>query len=384
MTIQIVGWALIHSLWQGALIGALLGVGLIALRKAPASWRHTACLIALIAMPVMPLLTSIQTGGRTAQTEFKSTTAAEFPVTRQQPTDQQTLRAEAPAPETPVSASASTQSQFQLETLLPWIVRFWMLGVLLLSLRVIAGFVGARRLVNYGTSGVSDEIAQAAARIAQRLRVTQAVRVLASVRAPVPMVIGLLRPVVLMPISLLNGLTLSQVEAILAHELAHVRRYDYAINLLQTVIETIFFYHPAAWWVSRKLRDEREHACDELAVAFCGDDPVFYSRVLLTVEQWRGERISFAPAATGGSLALRIRKLIGEDERRLDVGPRWFAGVVTVATVLLAASSLINDKADAQTPFNQQTITKGDTTRARPSSIDRFTGSGDMAARWKW
>ncbi|HEY0808988.1 MAG TPA: HEAT repeat domain-containing protein, partial [Longimicrobiales bacterium] len=216
------------------------------------------------------------------------------------------------------------------------------------------------------------------------LRVPQAVRVLASVRAPVPMVIGLLRPVVLMPISLLNGLTLSQVEAILAHELAHVRRYDYAINLLQTVIETIFFYHPAAWWVSRKLRDEREHACDELAVAFCGDDPVFYSRVLLTVEQWRGERISFAPAATGGSLALRIRKLIGEDQRRLDVGPRWFAGVVTVATVLLAASSLINDKADAQTPFTQQTITKGDTTRARPSSIDRFSGSGDIAARWKW
>src|SRR5688572_15563144 len=382
MTVQIVGWTLIHSIWQGALIAALLGVVLIALRNAPASWRHTACLIALIAMPLTPLLTSMQTG-HTANANVKPTTAINVEQTPAEP-GQPALRTDVPPSEVAVRTGGPARPRFRIEALLPWIVGIWMLGVLLLSLRVIAGFVGARRLVNYGTAGVSEEIAQAAARIARRIRVSQTVRVLASVRAPVPMVIGLLRPVVLMPVSLLSGLTLSQVEAILAHELAHVRRYDYAINLFQTVVETFFFYHPAAWWVSRKLRDEREHACDELAVAFCGDDPVFYSRVLLTVEQWRGERISFAPAATGGSLALRIRKLIGEDERRLDVGPRWFAGVVTVATVLLAASSLINDKADAQTPFNQQTITKGDTTRARPSSIDRFTGSGDMAARWKW
>lgn len=386
MTVQIVGWTLIHSLWQGALIAALLGVVLIALRKAPAAWRHAACLIALVAMPVMPLLTSLQSiRNAPVITSELSTGASELPaapagqVAAPQRAAEPPTRSEA----TGVEPTSIARRNVDLEALFPWIVGAWLIGVLLLSLRVIAGFVGAHRLVNYGTAAVSAEIAAAATRIAQRIGVSQTVRVLASVRAPVPMVIGLMRPVVLMPVSLLSGLTLSQVEAILAHELAHVRRYDYAFNVLQTVIETFFFYHPAIWWISRKLRDEREHACDELAVSLCGDDPVFYSRVLLTVEQWRGERISFAPAATGGSLALRIRKLLGEEERRFDVGPRWFAGVITVVGVLLAGSGVWHDRADAQTPLTQQ-IAKGDTTRARPSSIDKFTGTGDLTTRWNW
>jgi beta-lactamase regulating signal transducer with metallopeptidase domain/HEAT repeat protein len=386
MTVQIVGWTLIHSLWQGALIAALLGLVLLALRKAPAAWRHTACLIALIAMPVMPLLTSLQSVRNAPAAAVQPSTAASelSPAPGALAgTPQEAIKQPNQSEASGVEQTSTTRRNVHLEALFPWIVGAWLIGVLLLSLRVIAGFMGAHRLVNYGTAAVSAEIAAAATRIAQRIRVSQTVRVLASVRAPVPMVIGFMRPVVLMPVSLLSGLTLSQIEAILAHELAHVRRYDYAFNVLQTVLETLFFYHPAIWWLSKQLRDEREHACDELAVSLCGDDPIFYSRVLLTVEQWRGERISFAPAATGGSLALRIRKLIGEDERRFDVGPRWFAGVITVVGVLLAGSGVWHDRADAQTPSTQQ-IAKGDTTRARPSSIDRFTGTGDLAARWNW
>jgi beta-lactamase regulating signal transducer with metallopeptidase domain/HEAT repeat protein len=386
MTVQIVGWALIHSLWQGVLIAALLGVTLTMLRKAPAAWRHLACVIALVAMPAAPLLTSIRsTAVRAATPALPATTGllerngANAPATL--PDDARTTRLRGNT----AASLVGTRLRFDMDRLLPWLVAFWLFGVVVLSLRVIGGYVRARRLVRLGTAAVATEIAAAAARIAHRLRVTSTVRVLESVRAQVPMVIGLLRPVVLMPASLLTGLTMQQIEAILAHELAHVRRYDYAINLVQTVIETFFFYHPAMWWLSRRLRDEREQACDELAVAQCGGDPIFYSRVLLTVEEWRRERIAFAPAATGGSLSLRIRKLIGEDDRKLDVGPRWFAGVVTVAAALFATGSLLTDKADAQSlEIMHEERGVQDTARARPASVQRFSGAGSAEQRWEW
>ena len=389
MTVQLVGWALIHSLWQGALIAALLGIALTVLRKAPAAWRHIACLIALVAMPVLPLVTSARmiaqppagdiaaeaktdAGGATARTDRGAIqTASDAGV---------------PASSPPAMTSVVARSwRLDIERIFPWLVAGWLFGVLLLSLRVIGGYVRARALVHTATGAVSTEISAAARRIAERLRVGATVHVLESARAQVPMVIGMVKPVVLMPASLLSGLSLPQVEAILAHELAHVRRYDYAINLFQTVIETFFFFHPAVWWLSRRLRDEREQACDELAVSLCGGDPVFYSRVLLTVEEWRSERISFAPAATGGTLATRIRKLIGDDERKLDVGPRWFAGIVTVVAVVVATAGAVSDRADAQSTRKLDEVPASqDTARARPSVIHKFAGTGTLEERWKW
>jgi beta-lactamase regulating signal transducer with metallopeptidase domain/HEAT repeat protein len=387
MTVQLVGWALLHSLWQGALIAALLGITLAVLRKAPAGWRHLACLVALLAMLAIPLFTSArmveQAPGTSATTpSLSNDITVDAPPATAGPETQQTSRVpDRSAPPEPVSL----QRRFDVEAMFPWLVGFWLFGVLLLSLRVIGGYVRARTLVHTATEAVSADIAAAAGRIAGRLRVTAAVRVLVSARAQVPMVIGMIRPVVLMPASLLTGLTLQQVEAIIAHELAHVRRYDYAINLFQTIVETLFFFHPAVWWLSRRMRDEREQACDELAVSMCGGDPIFYSRVLLTVEEWRSARISFAPAATGGSLALRIRKLIGEDDRKLDVGPRWFAGVVTVAAALFATGSAVSDKAEAQSlEVVAEASNTQDTARARPASVTRFSGTGSLEDRWKW
>src|SRR2546422_656218 len=109
------------------------------------------------------------------------------------------------------------------------------------------------------------------ARLAARLRIRRPVRVLESAVVQVPAVIGWLRPVILLPASALTGLTPLQLDALVAHELAHVRRYDYLVNLIQSVIETLLFYHPAVWWASQQVREEREHCCDDLAVVVCGD-----------------------------------------------------------------------------------------------------------------
>src|SRR3989454_6019086 len=190
-------------------------------------------------------------------------------------------------PESPAAAVAAARLRTTIEPTLPWIVVVWFGGVLVLSLRLTSGWLVARRLGRTATHPVPEACREALARLAARLRVTRPVRVLESAVIQVPAVIGWLRPVILLPASALTGLTPLQLDALLAHELAHVRRYDYLVNLLQSAVETLLFYHPAAWWVSRRVREEREHCCDDLAVAACGGDAHVYATALLGMEQLR-------------------------------------------------------------------------------------------------
>ncbi len=193
---------------------------------------------------------------------------------------------------------------------LPWLVIAWLLGASFSALRLAGGFVLAQRLKREPAPLVSDGWQETLARLMQRLRVSRPVRLCASALVEVPTVIGWLRPVVLLPACALTNLSAAQLEALIAHELAHIRRHDYLINLLQSVIETLLFYHPAVWWLSRRVRVEREHCCDDLAVAATGDVLV-YARALATLETLRSRpAVSLAVAANGGSLMQRIQRLL--------------------------------------------------------------------------
>ena len=164
-----------------------------------------------------------------------------------------------------------------------------------------------------------------------RLRVSRPVRLCESVLVEVPTVIGWLRPVILVPASALTGLSAEQLEALLAHELAHIKRYDYLINLLQTAVETLLFYHPAVWWLSAQIRQEREHCCDDLAVATCGD-VLTYARALAELEQLRSVAPQLAVAANGGALINRIQRLVGSPVHASHRFESWLAGVIALAT----------------------------------------------------
>ena len=179
-----------------------------------------------------------------------------------------------------------------------------------------------------------------ATRLSRRLHIARAVTLLESTLVDVPTVIGLLKPVVLLPASALGGLAPQQLEAILAHELAHIRRHDYLVNLLQTLVETVLFYHPAVWWLSRRIRIERENCCDDLAVSLCGD-PVAYAHALADLEALRSGPAPdhhIAMAATGGSLLQRVRRLLGAPSSHTGRGPAWLAG--SVALLLLGGIAL--------------------------------------------
>ncbi|HVZ20689.1 MAG TPA: M56 family metallopeptidase, partial [Vicinamibacterales bacterium] len=169
-------------------------------------------------------------------------------------------------------------------------------------------------------------------RLAVRLRLRRHVHVAESSGVEVPSVIGWWRPVLLLPLTGLAGLTPSQAEAIVAHELVHVRRHDYLVNVLQRVTETVLFYHPGVWWVSHRMRVEREHCCDAVVVGTCGN-AADYATALLRLEETRGADLPrLAVAASGGVLLNRIRRILNPPP---DDGRSLAPAVVTAATVLL-------------------------------------------------
>src|SRR5438309_2814677 len=322
------GWALVDSLWQDALAAAGLAALLALIPVRAARARYTLATFTLGLMLALPLATAVQVSGASPWTSDAVTAtspAAPGPMSGPGP------RAGPVAPT--ALAPVAARIRAAMEPALPWVVLVWFSGVVALSLRLASGWLVTRQLGSVGTSSVPDACREAVARLAARLRISRPVRVLESAVVQVPAVIGWLRPVILLPASALTGLTPLQLDALLAHELAHVRRYDYLVNLIQSVIETLLFYHPAVWWVSQQVRDEREHCCDDLAVAVCGD-PHFYARALLGMERLRVTPPGFvlAAAGRGGSLMGRIRRLVAPVQT--EIFPRWMAGVIAVALAL--------------------------------------------------
>jgi beta-lactamase regulating signal transducer with metallopeptidase domain len=244
------------------------------------------------------------------------------------------------APESGGIARAFEAGAAQLE---PWIVPAWMCGVVLLSARFLAGWNGARRLPLKGVRPAPEALEAVLGRLCVRLGVRRPVLLLESVRVSVPTALGVLRPAILLPACAVTGLSPEAIEAVLAHELAHIRRHDYLVNLLQTAAETLLFYHPAVWWVSRRIRIERENCCDDLAVAATGDSRG-YVRALVVLEEIRAPRLAApgpAVAADGASLWRRVARLIpvsSPSPSQADA-PRWLAGLLALAMAAVVGAA---------------------------------------------
>jgi beta-lactamase regulating signal transducer with metallopeptidase domain/protocatechuate 3,4-dioxygenase beta subunit len=276
------GWTLVHFLWQGSAIAiALALVRAFIGRRLSARGRYALSCAALALMTAAPLFTFLAAGSVNASA--------------------------LPRPEWPLAAGAGW------ERALPWLVVAWLAGVVVFSARIAAGWRAASRLRRIAVGSVPGDWQEALVELIRRMRVSAPVRLLASSLAPAPAVVGWLRPVILMPVEAMAGLPIEQVRALLAHELAHILRQDYLVNILQSVSEALLFYHPAVWWVSSQIRAERELCCDDLAVEASGD-ALEYAIALADLETARRARLRAVMAANGGSLAHRIRRLAGKPE----------------------------------------------------------------------
>jgi beta-lactamase regulating signal transducer with metallopeptidase domain len=336
--VQALGWTLLHFLWQGLLAAALLAGLDVVLARGAARLRYLACTASMLLMLALPAATfSVM---RSAGTEQISAPAAEGTPTASAPMA---------APRENVSLDRGNAAlRDRLAPALPALVALWCLGVALLSLRTLGGWLLAQRVRR---SGVANGLAALEATLdglRERLRVSQPVRLCRSWLVEVPTVVGWLRPVILLPAGALTNLSPLQLEVILAHELAHIRRCDYLVNLLQTAVETLLFYHPAVWWVSHRMRAERELCCDDVAVAACGS-PVTYARALAELEGLRGAP-SLAMGAGGGSLLQRIARLVGAPAPA-DSGPRWLAALLVLSAV---AALAVGSSLQAQTAGDRQ------------------------------
>jgi beta-lactamase regulating signal transducer with metallopeptidase domain len=227
------------------------------------------------------------------------------------------------------------------------IVIAWLIGVVLLTIRLLGGGWVSFNLRRAGTRALPEEWQTRVNELVARMNIRHKVDVVTSTFATVPMVVGVFKPVVLIPISTLLGLSPDQLEAILIHELTHVRRYDNLVNRLQRIVETVFFFHPAVWWVSGRIRTEREHCCDDAAVE--SSNPKLYARALATLEELRAPL--FAVAATDGSLLARVRRLVAPEtattgsERFTIVNVLSF--IVVISLMAIVVDGTLAREADA-------------------------------------
>jgi GWxTD domain-containing protein len=338
------GWALIHSLWEGAIVAAALAAVLAVTR--PARVRYGAACVAMLAMLGgfgFTLVRAMPEGGQAVRTVG----ALGFPALNLLP------GMDGAVPAHPAWAA-----------IVPWLAPGWIAGVWTFCLWHVAGWVSVRRLRRRGLCAAPAGWERTLARLRAQLRVSAPVLLLESCLAEVPMVLGHFRPVILLPAGLLAGLPPQQIEAILLHELAHIRRCDYLVNVWQRVVEGLLFYHPAIWWISRVIRDERENCCDDVAVAI-GGDAHEYAVALAALEQnrWPGGP---AVAATGGNLVKRIRRLL------YPKGPAG-AWPPLAAALLFAASATVALAAwQLETPKQSVTAAQEEPDGAVNSPYDRW------------
>jgi uncharacterized protein (TIGR03435 family) len=336
-TTQAVSGALIHFVWQGSIVGLLLWIALTGLRHRSANARYVASCAALVVLAVLPVLTAAALYWGALPVELPA-----LPIAATSHTNADIQDAIAV-----VGTTGDVQRIAWLARLQIWALPIWSIGVLLCSVRLAFGGAHAFALGRRGQPA-DESILVIVTRLATRIGVDRPVRVLISTLADGPSVLGWLRPVILLPPASLLGLTPQQLEAVLAHELAHVRRHDYLVNLLQMGVETLLFYHPVVWWTSKQIRLERELCCDDLAVRSCGD-ALCYARALTTLEKLRVTVPSLAMASTGGPLLYRIQRLLGTTSRR-DPSSRWPAAIAIGLAVACVALDVSWVRAQTSTP----------------------------------
>jgi GWxTD domain-containing protein len=326
-----VGWALFHSLWEGALIAAMLAATLAAFRS-PRVRYGAACLALVVTLGAF-LVTLVHVMPHQVQ-GLRAASAKAFPAWRV-------------AADWHFSGSPRTG----LAAIIPWLTPLWLAGVWIFCLRHMAAWISIGRLRRRGVCSAQEHWQTKLGRLHAFLRLSRPVLLLESCLAETPMVLGHFRPVILMPIGVLAGLPTTQIEAILLHELAHIHRCDYLVNLYQRLVEGLLFYHPAVWWISRVIRTERENCCDDAVVAWRGD-AYEYAVALAVLEQNRWSGPEPAVAATGGNLMKRIHRLL------YPKGPASVWLSIVAAAILIASATVAMAAWQSEPPQSTEQVEK--------------------------
>ena len=319
------GWALLHFLWQGTALAALAAVFMALCRRS--SMRYALAVGALILMLAAPIATFFLLTPSGMATPAPHSAAVHTPVAARQAA--------------PKTSSGVARYSPSFETLpLPWLVEAWLLGVAFLSLRSAGGFLLLERERRKRSTTPSERVLAMCRTLQSQLGLDRTIRYLECQWLQAPAVVGWFRPIVFLPVTALTGLSEEQLRSVIAHELAHIQRLDSFVNVFQVAVETLLFYHPAVWWLNQRIRAEREHCCDDVAINLCGN-PVEYARALTLMEEWRSVP-ALAMAANRGPLSQRIFRVLGL--RPAGAGTRGIGltgGLLCLVAALVAGNALL-------------------------------------------
>lgn len=323
--VQPVGWMLLHSVWQIAGLATVFALLSQMMQRSSSQLRYCVAAVMLAAAALLPIVTFVSlaadpshvwdvpaTASEPGQSPLVAGGAAEEleATLAEVTTTAATIEPQGIQSAPPASDAVPAHADPWLSPYLNWAAATWAVCVLAISVWNLGGWIAVQRMARLGTRAVAPSIERSFVQLAKKLRVSRRVRIFESLLVEAPSLVGWLKPVILLPASAIAGLTPEQLEMVLAHELAHVRRLDYLANLLQTVVETLFFYHPGVHYLSRRMRIEREYCADQLAIAVTGDR-VEYAKALAEVGANVSAGPQFALAATDGSLSNRVKRLFG-------------------------------------------------------------------------
>ncbi len=345
--IEAIGWTLFHSLWQGAILTILLTGVLYILKKSRAQIRYLVSFLMLVVLFIWAGIsfTSAYSYAREKQVLKKNL------ITH----PQQVIGAmQGKLQHTNTSKTYQTSDtqlkwiQFRafMQRNFPVVFMLWLIGVLIFLTRMAGGMLYMQNLRRRQTLPLDDHWREKIDEMKNRLGIRRSIEAVQSALIKVPMVLGYLKPVVLFPVTFFTGLSAEEFEAVITHELAHIRRHDYILNIIQSIIETLFFFHPAVWLISKNIRDEREHCCDDLAIKITGDRVAYMKALALSQELTMSRQNQYALTFSSGkgSLLKRIQRIKNHNIMKNKVPEGFIAASLIFISVVLLSFSIDNGK----------------------------------------
>lgn len=344
--INALGWTLIHSFWQIAVIGLLLKAGLLIFRNKSAETRFTLTSVSLMATALISVITFVKNYESGAVEKFAQPLSVGYDevlqdqswIVQTQMIEENKSRIQRIVQQIPGFIDAN----------LRMIVLFWLAGMLIFSFRFAGSYLYIRRLKKSGTQPATGMLFRTALQIKTRLKICKEIRLAESVLVKIPMVIGHLKPVVLMPVGLAAALPYEQVEAIIAHELAHIRRSDYLQNILKLVLQVLYFYHPVIWWISGEMEKERENCCDDITIGILGGEKSLQS-ALISLQQFQQKSAYVAAAFVSKKYKLlnRIKRMKTTNQIKQGFKGNLAGFIVLLGGIIvLTTSSAFSPKLD--------------------------------------
>lgn len=307
----VLGWTILHSIWQIALIALVLKVLLNWTSKHAANVRYGLSLLAMLGALIWSASTFFTELEAYHVLASQTQDSASFELSS-------TLITTSEVQQTFLSSLEESIRLLTLsiEPIMPYLAIAWLLGMLFFASRILVGLVRLRTFSRRGTQLLSVHWQARFEQLKQLSGIRQKVEIRVSELVPVPITYRFFRPIILLPVSVFTGLSDEQIEVLLLHELAHIRRHDYIVNLIQSVVEVLFFYHPFIWWISKNVRAEREHCCDD-EVLKLRHQPMLYAQTLTQIQsQHLSFKTNLAMSANGnkGVFTQRIYRLFQQPE----------------------------------------------------------------------